>query len=105
MIFLPVHKNMSEAKSMEEVRCENRRKTAPGVWLSRGFLALALAAVVATCRLCMPQAGQAIRGWLGLEEGGRVQAAFSALQDALAGGQEVASAFAESYLVLTGETP
>ena len=73
------------------------------LWLSRLFLVLALTACIWTVRVCCPKAVQTAKQWLGLGEHGRTRAAFSALEGALADGNGVAAAFAESYQVLAGE--
>ena len=76
-----------------------------GVLLSRLALVLALAALVLTLKTCCPGAVEQAKDWLGLGEGGRTRAAFSALSEALGEGDGVVAAFAESYQTLTGETP
>ena len=88
---------------MEKIRQEKGAKWA--LWLSRCLLALALAAAVLTVRTCFPQGIRTVSGWLGLGENGRAQAAFMALRDALAEGDGVVEAFAETYQVFSGETP
>ena len=74
-------------------------------WISRAYLSLALAAVVLTVRTCCPGAVEAAKDFLGFGEEGRTRAAFSELRDALAEGESVVAAFAESYQAFAGETP
>lgn len=91
---------------MEEDRTRKTAKRGRGkLWLSRLFLAAALIACVLTARVCCPGAVQTAQQWMGLGEHGRTRAAFSALERALKEGDDAAAAFAESYQVLTGETP
>ena len=83
---------------------KNKQEKGP-LWLSRCLLALALAVAVWTARTCCAQEIGTLSGWLGLGESGRTQAAFLTLRDALAEGDGVVEAFAESYQVFSGETP
>ena len=106
MFFLSVHKLKQEADKMEEnghVDITWRQRT--GVWISRIFLAAALAISILTIRNCCPHAVQAAMQWLGLGENGKTREAFSTLRDALADGESAVAAFAESYQVIVGETP
>ena len=106
MIFCAAHKNEQEAMQMEENKGKIlAKKERAGVWISRLFVALALAVTVFTVKTCCPGAVQAAKTWLGFGEDGRAREAFFALKDALSEGDGVAAAFAESYLALAGETP
>ena len=106
MIFYRSHKNEREAMQMEENKeCISTKKARAGVWISRLFVALALAVTVLTVKTCCPGAVQTAKTWLGFGEDGRAREAFFALKDALSEGDGVAAAFAESYLALAGETP
>ena len=71
-------------------------------WISRLFLALALSITLLTIKTCCPEVTQAARAVLGLETGGRVQAAFSVLRERLSEGEGAVAAFAESYKSLAG---
>ena len=106
MIFSKPHKNEPEAMQMEKTKREEGQKTGHRArWISRAYLSLALAAVVLTVRTCCPGAVETVRDVLGLGEEGRTRAAFAELRDALAEGESVVAAFAESYQALAGETP
>ena len=106
MIFYSVHKNEREAMQMEENKGSiSTKRACAGVWISRLFVAMALAVTVFTVKTCCPGAVQAAKAWLGFGEEGRAREAFFALKDALSDGDGVAAAFAESYLALAGETP
>ena len=89
----------------ENGQAKNTRKSNAGAWLSGLFLAAAVVITIFTVRTCCPGAVQSAEGWLGLNEGGRTRQAFAALKDALAEGDGVAAAFAESYQVIAGGTP
>ena len=89
----------------ENGQAKNNRKSNAGAWLSGLFLAAALVVTIFTIRTCCPRAVQSMQAWLGLHEGGRTREAFAALTDALAKGDGVVAAFAESYQVIAGETP
>ena len=106
MIFCQAHKNEPEAMNMEKRYPEVTQKSGRiGVLISRLTLMLALAVLVLTLKTCCPGAVQCAKDWLGLGENGRTRAAFSALSGALSEGDGVVAAFAESYQMLTGETP
>ena len=105
MNFCPAHKNEAEARQMKQTRCKTRQKTGRWArWISRAYLSIALVAAVLTLRTCCPGAVQTAKDWLGLGEDGRTRAAFSALRGALAEGEGVVAAFAESYQTFAGET-
>lgn len=106
MIFSKPHKNEPEAMQMEKTKREEGQKRGAGRAGVRGHICRsALAAVVLTVRTCCPGAVETVRDVLGLGEGGRTRAAFAELRDALAEGESVVAAFAESYQTFAGETP